>query len=408
MTAGPGAENALGIFPVFRIGDKSSIISITFNANNSDATGEMQPQIVSDGNNISLALNTFERTYYNFLGWSTSADSSDVAYADGADITGLSGNLELFAVWERMSEFDIAMFDAGKTRIEAADGKMYYQMQDMNSDICAAVPTAQDNNANEGRLVDNRDGKVYWVSKLKDEHCWMVQNLDHDIVTTPGYYTPDNTDITQDWTPTLATMNASSILSWDNTDVPHSLDPGDWYVTDTYVAIADDQEYDYIANGPNDYFKNTPFSGNGERGHVGNYYSWNAAMAMNSSNGSTMPAKTSICPKGWTVSHGNYAGLLNAYGVDTSNPAQSDQFLTGAPIYLTHVGAVTSTTTGSVDGRLWRSGVQGAYWAYLRDASGINYNVNPKGDILMTSPTGVTPSIWTARGSGWSVRCLAK
>ena len=131
-------------------------------------------------------------------------------------------------------------------------------------------------------------------------------------------------------------------------------------------------------------------------------------MAMNSSNGSTMPAKTSICPKGWTVSHGNYAGLLNAYGVDTSNPAQSDQFLTGAPIYLTHVGAVTSTTTGSVDGRLWRSGVQGAYWAYLRDASGINYNVNPKGDILMTSPTGVTPSIWTARGSGWSVRCLAK
>ena len=33
------------------------------------------------------------------------------------------------------------------------------------------------------QLIDKRDGKYYWVAKLVDNNCWMVQNLDLDLGT---------------------------------------------------------------------------------------------------------------------------------------------------------------------------------------------------------------------------------
>lgn len=44
-------------------------------------------------------------------------------------------------------------------------------------------------------LTDNRDGKEYYIAKLRDGNVWMTQNLDHDIVTTANFYTPANTDV---------------------------------------------------------------------------------------------------------------------------------------------------------------------------------------------------------------------
>lgn len=64
-------------------------------------------------------------------------------------------------------------------------------MQGMTTDICREVGTARDTskdkykagNATIGeyytkQLKDTRDGKYYWVAKLRDGNCWMVQNLD--------------------------------------------------------------------------------------------------------------------------------------------------------------------------------------------------------------------------------------
>ena len=51
-------------------------------------------------------------------------------------------------------------------------------MQDMTPDICAL---AIENDTMQ--LIDKRDNKSYWVAKLKDGNCWMVQNLDLDLST---------------------------------------------------------------------------------------------------------------------------------------------------------------------------------------------------------------------------------
>ncbi len=61
-------------------------------------------------------------------------------------------------------------------------------MQDMTPDICA---TAEENDTTQ--LIDKRDGKSYWVAKLKDGNCWMTQNLALDI--TEEGLKADDTDI---------------------------------------------------------------------------------------------------------------------------------------------------------------------------------------------------------------------
>ncbi len=49
-------------------------------------------------------------------------------------------------------------------------------MQDMTHDICENTKEHYTK-----QLIDTRDGKSYWVAKLKDGNCWMTQNLALDI-----------------------------------------------------------------------------------------------------------------------------------------------------------------------------------------------------------------------------------
>ena len=67
----------------------------------------------------------------------------------------------------------------GKNPAIIDGANVYYAMQDMNSQICNMVANTGAITATQ--LVDNRDGNIYWVTKLKDGHCWMTQNLDFDI-----------------------------------------------------------------------------------------------------------------------------------------------------------------------------------------------------------------------------------
>ena len=71
-------------------------------------------------------------------------------------------------------------------------------MQDMRPDICEHTALVSDlKNPVTKQLTDIRDGKSYWVSKLADGNCWMVQNLALDIPTS-GLKAAD-TDISTDW-----------------------------------------------------------------------------------------------------------------------------------------------------------------------------------------------------------------
>ncbi len=88
-------------------------------------------------------------------------------------------------------------------------------MQDMTSSVCSNT-VAYDGTDIKGQpgsevskqLIDTRDGKAYWVSKLADGNCWMTQNLALDLKTSQTLTNVD-TDLNSKntWTP------ASTIIS---------------------------------------------------------------------------------------------------------------------------------------------------------------------------------------------------
>ena len=54
-------------------------------------------------------------------------------------------------------------------------------MQDMTTGICENTGNITPGNEVSKQLIDVRDGKQYWVSKLADQNCWMTQNLALDL-----------------------------------------------------------------------------------------------------------------------------------------------------------------------------------------------------------------------------------
>ncbi|OHD82514.1 MAG: hypothetical protein A3J97_11695 [Spirochaetes bacterium RIFOXYC1_FULL_54_7] len=84
--------------------------TVTFNKN--DGSGTTSTQLIDNGVSTALTANTFTRTGYSFLGWTTVPSSSTVVYTNGATVTRTS-NLALYAVWEILPSEAQQDVDAG-------------------------------------------------------------------------------------------------------------------------------------------------------------------------------------------------------------------------------------------------------------------------------------------------------
>ena len=318
--------------------------------------------------------------------------------------------------------FEDAFARAGKQTITTASGT-YYKMQDMTSDICNQVAY---NTTTE--LVDIRDNKPYYITKLKDNYCWMTQNLDFNIDSTKTYthndtdlgWDPNNFDANATWKPDTTNgkynlpVNETSVPNWSNqNNYPYSADPGDIYY--------------YTSNSASEDIKYTSLSactsaghteGECKHYHAGNYYNWTAAIASNNSSSLTTQytnAPNSICPKGWRLP---IANSNNQTTYEFGDLLYTYYSITQAKFNTTTItDKVSYTSTGFNDIRkapLWfvRSGDisdatlygalnYGYYWSSTVVDSSNVYS------FLFYGP-GVWPSINVYRGRGFSIRCLAR
>ena len=236
-------------------------------------------------------------------------------------------------------------------------------MQDMTSDICSnTYPTADDlatmTEAEEAdaklhpvtkRLYDVRDGKQYWVAKLADGNCWMVQNLALDLGTGDdpnlkyvAKLTPADSDVSEDWIPETSTnaekltgtegeVSLKSEYSWNFGEIVLAL-PTKYAICGNYTAadsalsgddlgvacrgsgavnvsgaewqpifrsqagIFNNENYNYVAIDETSKTYDAHYL-------IGNYYQYNTAPA-GSANGLTelnRNAEDSICPRGWRL-----------------------------------------------------------------------------------------------------------
>ncbi len=187
-------------------------------------------------------------------------------------------------------------------------------------------------------LFDNRDEKGYMVNKLGDNNYWMLQNLDHDIVDTANFYTYSNTDIGHGASP-----NANAVWTGVTT---YPTDDSTWIGSNT-----DPESYDpgnLCWNG----YSGDPVncSQSGEVYHIGNYYNWTAAVAMDNSSQviSYTDVDRSICPAGWMLPKSgtgtgvkSFENLITSYewSYDPVGMSWTGEFsLLSAPIYLNPSG----------------------------------------------------------------------
>lgn len=70
--------------------------TVTFDANG--GTGNMPPQIFTEGVSQNLSANIFSRVNHTFDGWNTAEDGSAIAYDNQQNLT-INNNLTLFAQW---------------------------------------------------------------------------------------------------------------------------------------------------------------------------------------------------------------------------------------------------------------------------------------------------------------------
>ena len=283
-------------------------------------------------------------------------------------------------------------------------------------------------------LKDSRDGKNYTIAKLADGNVWMTQNLDLDLVAGVTY-TNEDTDIgynaqtgeyeTAAWSPvrsTYATSN-SQTTTWCNggtwntqsghcisNNTPESYDPGDLYWNTTTSDLTDWNAYrntcDYSTSTPSCSGTNPIGTYTSSTGttqyHLGNYYNWPAAVAMNDSSSYTTLdelIERSICPAGWTLprvgdGEDTFQALWEEYGWDENNGLSNISTIWSAPLYF--------PASGAFDGMLYYVGGTGSFW------SPVVYDSNIAREAGFNANKGAYPLSDDGRSYGYSIRCVAR
>ena len=312
-------------------------------------------------------------------------------------------------------------------------------MQDISSTNKSTILAAM-TEGTQYTLTDKRDSKTYTVSKLADNNIWMTQNLDLDLDagttytnldTDLGWNTSTNTYDTASWSPERSTY-ATGTTTWglynettgnhDGVYHPESYDPGNLYWNGTSSNYSDWNAYrssctynsttwvyEDCDESLNPMATYTTISGvPTPQYHLGNFYNWNAAIAINDSAGITdgTVVDQSICPVGWTLPIGgwfesnvptkSFQYLVERYGWNGGGSLSNNRKIWQPPIYIGLSGGWRGILT-NVGGAVysWSSTAGYVSWAYAlyvnQDYGGY---VNPIYD--------------DSRYSGNVVRCVAR
>ncbi len=318
---------------------------------------------------------------------------------------------------------DLLISGEGMVRHQVNFSSAY--MQDVTSAECAKVDIGQTK-----QLVDKRDGKSYWVAKMKDGNCWMTQNLALTFGSGTGKVSklePKLSDVKADWTPTPTTMAVPPAQGGDNNGLD-SWDLGKIVLTNPTKSERcprpsvvpdryDDSYYNSAYYGQQitqtcpQYFKDatnlqptfaaTPVSAVSPDGSqydahylIGNFYQWNAATAGTGEKvvDAGKDATSSICPKGWRLpTNAQQGALVAAYeGQDTN-------VFNYQPLYLVLNGYIIITT-----GALRNAGYTSLYWSSTAQSSTRAYHIGT------TAAAATLANSYNARQYGNSVRCVAR
>lgn len=285
----------------------------------------------------------------------------------------------------------IVVFGSSEDAVYAAgDSRTIHDienMQDMTQQICSntkagdtAVLTDKRSGYSIGTMTGS-DGSIhnlnqYVVVKLKDENCWMQENLrlgDNSKILL----TSNDSNVTRDYE-----LPASSDGLWSNSDyAAQQMRIGEVGMTVSPIFTS---------------------SGKGWRANFGNYYSWCVATAGDCSEyvADNVNVPSSICPKNWILPSG---GSVDGVEMGAGRNSEFYELLGGlnmptiieSPYFFPAAGYVYSDGLRAPDNF-------GYYWSRTSNSDNAAY-------YLYFYSGGFYPGTSISeRYNGFSVRCVAQ
>ena len=255
----------------------------------------------------------------------------------------------------------------------------------------------------------------------------MTQNLDHDIRTDADFYTHANTDLgyggivntNAKWSANQATRECLNIGSdedeyiynciLDPEEEPLFIDPTAYSPTSAdpgslcWNGEIDDSWYNHRP----DYLLTYRCNQDGSHYHLGNYYNWTAAIAMNDSSNYITEGTIvdqSICPAGWTLpSAQDFNILIGDLNLEVG-PSGNMQL---SPIFLPYSGEVYYFKEYDFWG--FYVGAMGLWWG---NGIGTSWTGFPGAvDMVASAPYNDGNPVSTNfedREAGLSIRCILR
>ncbi|MBR2741600.1 hypothetical protein IKD98_02495 [Candidatus Saccharibacteria bacterium] len=378
---------------------------ICYYPNGSNVEGSMGCQtITASDTSATLLASNFSREGYGFAGWSKTFDYSDttgylgpqetITFTAG-QYTGSNPGLSLYARWIK---------SAGNLQ---------------NWSGCSSLQSGA-----VTALTDQRDNDTYAVAKLADGNCWMIENL---RLESTAEHNSDGT-LAQGYGTSATYGNFGGLATAENENFDSLNTTNSLYYSGTQEGTAS------IDIGTSNYpgyrmprYNNlntstrasSPTDNSGNMYSYGNYYTWHAAIADLTYNGTNNQSATgtSLCPAGWHLPKGgdksneanNELWSLVVDGINggikpanydsstypnyTGTPEGSDASnkLRAYPNNFLYSGNFNTSSAGN-------RGSFGYYWS----STALNYSYSY---YLPLSSSYVSPGTYTYKRSGQSIRC---
>lgn len=272
----------------------SGKITVSFDKNNTSATGSMNSFVAESGTYNTLPTNTFTKSGYTFKAWNTNSTGSGSTISNGASITlNGTGTLTLYAQWTA-------------------------NLQNWND--CA--------NLEFGDILwlkDTRDNQYYRVQKLKlassglFNQCQIVDNLNLGAIDLSEDLTSSNTN-------TNTTISATTFNGW-------------LVSSNTTGSMTTGQ---YVFRSGKDSYGN-PYGG------IYNYYAATLGSIADQTVSDETYATRDICPAGWRLPYAtNEITMMvrDGYGIATTDLTSLQTVLHYAAAGLLYNGTIANGTQG--------------------------------------------------------------
>ena len=270
---------------------------------------------------------------------------------------------------------------SGKRLTAAVTDSSLLAMQDLSIANCPAMPTA---------VRDSRDNAVYYIQRLVDGNCWMLENLRLGGGSAMTLTAADS-NIESEFTLPASGVTCFNVASVTNCD-----------------GSGDNTHNGYTVPAVNTASKTTIVTGYGAgRNYVGDYYNYCAASAKTvCTNSAAMNSTYDICPAKWAMPTGNtaassqYKMLAAALGITGfGNSIHAGFSNEDAAIY--HNTLSLPLSGAFYQGSVRDQNVNGYFWSASGYSSTSTY-------FLSINSNDVFPQGANHRDLGYPVRCVLK